>query len=99
MTRTIGPMANWLSLDLLGERLDQLGARRAGLADEEPVELARQEGRGLGAFERDPHDVRRPPAPVPAEERLGPVVDLRGLAGEDGRLLETAAGIPAAPSR
>ena len=68
MTSTIGPMANSFRRTSSANGLDELGVGRAGLADEPSVELAGQEGRGLGALEGDPHDVRRPPAPLASEE-------------------------------
>ena len=98
MVSTIGPIAKSCRSDLVGQGLDQLGAGRAGLADEIAVELARQEGRGLGAIEHDPDDVGRSPRPGLAEEGLGPVVDLRLVVDEPRRLLEAAARILADPA-
>src|SRR5262249_481360 len=57
-------------LDERSQRLDQLGIRRTGLADEEPVELLCQVSRGLGAIEHDPDDVGRSPAAGLAQESL-----------------------------
>ncbi len=53
----------------------------------------RQERRGVWALQGDPDDVRRPPGPVEAQERLGPGVHLCGVAGEGRGLLEAAARI------
>ena len=49
-------------------------------------------------LEGDPHDVRRPPAALASQERLGPVVDLRGVARDDRCRREAAAVVLANPA-
>ena len=98
MISTTGPIAKSCDLISSGQWLDQLAGRRTGLADEEPVELPRQEDRGLRAIEHDADDVGRPPRAGLAEEGFGSVVDLRGVMDEARRLLETALGILSHPA-
>ena len=74
-----------------GEGLDELGSRRAGLADKVPVKLASQERGGLGPIENDADDVGRAPGRGLAEERLHAVIDLGFIEGKCRRFLKPPA--------